>query len=124
MPRGCHWSVSAMSSMTIAARPLRATSRNFFGALELVAADVDRVAHGVVDPGDRDDVRGAVGADGRDPAELAAARQVAELGVPEDAQRDFASSSDCSSAAIRSGTGEGCSPSSSGMSIAWPLAFA
>jgi hypothetical protein len=30
MPRGCHGSVLARSSITIAARPVRATSRNFF----------------------------------------------------------------------------------------------
>ena len=32
IPRGCHGSVPARSSITIAARPLRATSRNFFVA--------------------------------------------------------------------------------------------
>ena len=30
IPRGCHGSVLARSSTTIAARPVRATSRNFF----------------------------------------------------------------------------------------------
>src|SRR4051812_33157808 len=57
------------------------------GQLELVAADVDRVARGVVDPGDRDDVRGAVGADRREPSELPAAGEVPDLGLPEDAHR-------------------------------------
>src|SRR5262249_28092186 len=53
--------------------------------LELVAADVDRVAGRVVDEGDGDDVRRAVGADRRDPPELAAAGHVGELARGEDA---------------------------------------
>ena len=40
------------------------------GQLELVAADVDRLADGVVEERDRDDVRRAVRADGREPAQL------------------------------------------------------
>jgi drug/metabolite transporter (DMT)-like permease len=55
------------------------------GVLELVPADVDRVARRVVDPGDRDDVRRAVGADRREPPELPPAGQVPQLGLPEDA---------------------------------------
>src|SRR4051794_24188029 len=57
------------------------------GQRELVAADVDRVAGGVVDPCDRDDVRGAVGADRREPPELPASREVAQLGLTEDGHR-------------------------------------
>src|SRR3954468_17336842 len=56
-------------------------------ALELVAADVDRVAHGVVDPRDGDDVRRAVGPHGREPAELPPAAQIGQFGCPEDAHR-------------------------------------
>src|SRR4051794_14224687 len=48
-------------------------------ALELVAADLDRVARRVVDPSDGHDVRRAVGAHGGDPAELAPARHVLAL---------------------------------------------
>jgi hypothetical protein len=57
------------------------------GQLELVAADVDGVARGVVEKGDRDHVRRAVGADRREAAELPAARQVGALGVGEHAHR-------------------------------------
>ena len=53
---------------------------------ELIAPDVDRVAHGVVDPRDRDDVRRPIRADRRDPPELPPPGQVAKLGLPEDAQ--------------------------------------
>src|SRR5919201_2168188 len=54
---------------------------------ELAAADVDRVARGVVDPCDRDHVRGAVRADRRDPSELPPAGEVLKLGLPEDTHR-------------------------------------
>jgi hypothetical protein len=55
--------------------------------LQLVAADVDRVAHGVVDERHRGHVRRAVRADGGDPPELAPARHVVELELPEHAHR-------------------------------------
>src|SRR3954452_24574731 len=52
------------------------------GPLELVSADVDRAARGVVHPGDRDDVRSAVGADRREPSVLPTAGEVPDLGLP------------------------------------------
>ena len=54
--------------------------------LELVTADVDRVAGGVVDPSDRDHMGGTVRADGRDPTQLPAAPQVLKLCVAEHAR--------------------------------------
>jgi hypothetical protein len=62
--------------MTIAARPVRATSRNFFVCS---SADVDRVLVGVVGPADGDDLRGSVSSDSGDAAETALALQVGEL---------------------------------------------
>src|SRR3954464_3800129 len=53
--------------------------------LELVTADVDRVARRVVDPRHRDHVGRAVRADRGDPSELLPARQVFKLGFREDA---------------------------------------
>ena len=52
----------------------------------VVPADLDRVELGVVGEPDRDHVRGAVRADGRDPAQPPLAGQVVELGVGEGAR--------------------------------------
>src|SRR4051794_14509560 len=49
--------------------------------LKVAPADVEGVAGRVVDPSDRDDVRGAVGPDRGEAAELAAAAEVLELGL-------------------------------------------
>jgi hypothetical protein len=86
IPRGRHGSVLARSSMTIAARPDLATSRNFFDRSSS-RPPTSMVARRVVDPSDRDHVRRAVGADRRDPSELKAAGQVLQLGLTEDAHR-------------------------------------
>ena len=55
------------------------------GPLELVAADVDRVPHRVVDIRHRDHVRRAVRPDRREPPELLPAGEVADLGLAEHA---------------------------------------
>lgn len=55
------------------------------GLLEVTAGDVDRVVLAVVGPPDRHDVRRAVGADSRDPAEAAPGVQVGQLGLREHA---------------------------------------
>jgi hypothetical protein len=74
--RGRHGSVLARSSITIAARSVRDHVAKLLRSLELAAANVDRVARGVVDPRHRPDVRRAVRADRRDPSELPPAGQV------------------------------------------------
>jgi hypothetical protein len=52
---------------------------NLLRRLQLVPADIDRVARGVVDPADGDDVRRAFGAGRCEPTQLPSAGQVANF---------------------------------------------